>query len=205
MGGPRRPWARLIGASRAVQTGHLAISWRQMSWTGSRQRDDVLRTVLNENWQMTLSHPTASPSVAPREKLGDGQAQPVPWAEGPPVRLLVVDDDPRVRAAIAQTVSGEDDLTLVGECSDALGAVAMAGNVFASVALVDLLLPNRRIGLDLVRSLAGTFGCAVVAMSVRGGLRDDALAAGAFAFVEKGGDIDAVLTAVRAAAATCRS
>jgi len=41
-----------------------------------------------------------------------------------------------------------------------------------------------------------------VAMSVRDGLRDASLAAGAVAFVEKGGDIDAILDAVRAAGPT---
>jgi DNA-binding NarL/FixJ family response regulator len=51
-----------------------------------------------------------------------------------------------------------------------------------------------------VRSLAQRPGCAVVAMSVHSGLRRAALAAGAVAFVEKAGDIDAVLVAVRAAA-----
>jgi hypothetical protein len=41
-----------------------------------------------------------------------------------------------------------------------------------------------------------------MAMSVRGGLRGPALAAGAVAFSEKAGEIDAMLDAVRAAAAS---
>lgn len=171
-----------------------------MSWLRTRHPDDAFSTILADNWRVTYSHRSASQPVAPSEKLGDGQPEPIPGGQEPHIRLLVVDDDPRVRAAIAQTVSGEDDLALVAECSDALGAVALAASSFASVALVDLLLPDKRIGLDLVRSLASTSGCAVVAMSVRGGLRHDALAAGAVAFVEKGGDIEAVLAAVRAAA-----
>jgi DNA-binding NarL/FixJ family response regulator len=69
-----------------------------------------------------------------------------------------------------------------------------------SVALVDVLLSDDRTGLALVRSLAQRPACAVIAMSVRSGLRHAALAAGAVAFVEKGGDIDALLDAIRAAA-----
>ena len=171
-----------------------------MSWPRTRHPDDAFSTVLAHNRHVTYSHRPASQPGAPSEELGDGRAEPVPGGQGRHIRLLVVDDDPRVRAAIAQTVSGEDDLTLVAECSDAFGAVALAATCFATVALVDLLLPDQRNGLDLVRSLAATSGCAVVAMSVRGGLRRDALAAGAVAFVEKGDDVEAVLAAVRSAA-----
>jgi DNA-binding NtrC family response regulator len=67
------------------------------------------------------------------------------------------------------------------------------------VALVDVLLPDDTTGLALVHRLSRRPGCAVVAMSVRSGARGAALAAGAVAFVEKGGDIDALLFAVRAA------
>jgi CheY-like chemotaxis protein len=118
-----------------------------------------------------------------------------------PIRLLVVDDDPRVRAAIGQTIALEPDLLLVAEAADAAGALALADDADPSVALVDMLLPDDVTGLALVVTLKQRAGCAVVAMSVRGGLRQPALAAGAVAFVEKGGDIDALLHAVRAAAA----
>ena len=118
-----------------------------------------------------------------------------------PIRLLVVDDDPRVRQAIAPTIALEPDLVIVAEAADAMTALAFAEGTAPSVALVDVLLPDELAGLALVRSLARRPGCAVVAMSVRGGLRHAALAAGAIAFVEKSGDVDALLDAVRAAAA----
>jgi DNA-binding NarL/FixJ family response regulator len=120
---------------------------------------------------------------------------------GCPIRVLVVDDDPRVRAAIADTIALEPDLVIVAEAGDAATARRLAGSADPSVALVDVLLPDEATGLGLVVSLNERTACAVVAMSVRGGLRQSALAAGAFAFVEKGGDIDALLQAVRAAAA----
>jgi two-component system nitrate/nitrite response regulator NarL len=117
-----------------------------------------------------------------------------------PVRLLVVDNDVRVRMAIGQTIALEADLIIVADAADATAALALAAQVNPSVALVDILLPDQVTGLALVRSLVQRPGCAVVAMSVRDGLRSAALAAGAAAFVEKGSDIDAVLDAVRAAA-----
>jgi DNA-binding NtrC family response regulator len=121
------------------------------------------------------------------------------------IRLLVVDDDIRVRQAIAPTIALEPDLLMVAEAADATTAMALAEGTNPSVALVDVLLPDDTIGLALVRSLAHRPGCAVVAMSVRGGLRRAALAAGAVAFVEKSGDIDAVLDAVRAGAPPSRA
>ena len=120
---------------------------------------------------------------------------------GGPVRLLVVDDDVRVRSAIAQTVALEPDLVVVAEAADVMSALALADGADPSVALVDVLIPDEATGLALMRRLEQRPGCAVVAMSVRGGLRRPALAAGAIAFVEKTGDIDAMLEAVRAAAA----
>jgi DNA-binding NtrC family response regulator len=118
---------------------------------------------------------------------------------GRPIRLLVVDDDVRVRAAIDQTIALESDLLVVADAADAATARIAADRADPSVALVDVLLPDDLTGLALVRGLSQRPGCAVVAMSVRGGLREPALAAGAVAFVEKGGDIDALLDAVRAA------
>jgi DNA-binding NarL/FixJ family response regulator len=120
-------------------------------------------------------------------------------------RVLVVDDDARVRAAIGQTIALEPDLVMVADASDAPAALAWAGRTSPSVALVDVLIPDEATGMSLVRALGQRPGCAVVAMSVRSGLRPAALAAGAVAFVEKGGDIDAILGAVRAAAQARRT
>lgn len=117
-----------------------------------------------------------------------------------PIRLLVVDDDPRVRRAIAPMIALEPDLVIVAAAADAMTALVLAEGTDPSVALVDVLLPDEATGLALLGGLARRPGCVVVAMSVRGGLRPAALAAGAIAFVEKSGDIDALLDAVRAAA-----
>jgi len=116
------------------------------------------------------------------------------------IRLLVVDDDVRVRTAIGQTIALEDDIVIVAEAASAKAALALAKDAALSVALVDVLLPDAGTGLRLVRTLNHETGCAVVAISARGGLQDAALAAGAVAFLEKGGDIEGVLAAIRDAA-----
>jgi two-component system response regulator DesR len=115
------------------------------------------------------------------------------------IRLLVADDDARVRAALGQTIALEAGLVVVASAASAAAALVLAERTGPSVALVDVLLPDEAAGLALVHSLARRPGCAVVAISVRGGLCRAALAAGAVAFAEKD-DIDTVLAAVRAAA-----
>jgi DNA-binding NarL/FixJ family response regulator len=116
-----------------------------------------------------------------------------------PIRLLVVDDDARVRAAIGRTIMLEAGLVLVAAARDAASALAIAAVSDPAVALLDVLLPDETSGLDLIRSLARSPRCTVVAMSVRGAARAGALDAGAVAFVEKG-DVDALLTQIRSAA-----
>lgn len=134
-----------------------------------------------------------------------GSTALVPGGPGRPVRVLVADDDARVRAAIAQTIVLEADLVLVAVAADAPAALALAESADPAVALVDVLLPDAAAGLALVAALGRRPGCAVVAMSVRSGFRQAALAAGAVAFAEKASGIDAILDAVRAAAAPHRT
>ena len=148
---------------------------------------------------MTCSRcPPSAPAAG--DDPTSGSAGLVSYGPGRPIRVLVADDDARVRAAIGRTIALEPGLVVVAAAAGAVAALALAERTGPSVALVDMLIPDEAAGLALVRSLAQRPGCAVVAMSVRGGLRGAALAAGAVAFVEKAGDIDAVLDTVRAAA-----
>src|ERR1700722_4229482 len=59
-----------------------------------------------------------------------------------PIRLMVVDDDPRGRAAIAQTIALEADLMIVADAANRKCALASAAAADPSVALVDVLLPD---------------------------------------------------------------
>lgn len=110
--------------------------------------------------------------------------------------VLVVDDDPRVRAALSALVEGCPQLRLVGAVGSADAALAaLAADGSPALALVDLMLPDERAGTELLTRLAA-LGVVPIALSVRGGLRDTALAAGAVEFLEKGGAPDEVLAAL---------
>jgi DNA-binding NarL/FixJ family response regulator len=103
----------------------------------------------------------------------------------PFLRVLVLDDDPRVRAALCRLLEVTPGVRVVP-----LGSAA-------DVALVDVDLPDRASARARVRALAG--GVPVVALGPDGAARDAALAAGAAAFVAKDGAASALLPALLAA------
>ena len=125
-----------------------------------------------------------------------------PAPVSPRIRVLVVDDDTRVRAGLRALIATDPGLELVGEASGAAAALTFAAaDAGLFVALVDVVVHPDGSGLALVQMLSQTPGCRVVAMSVRGGFRAAARAAGAVQFVEKGDDAAHVLSAIRAAGA----
>jgi DNA-binding NarL/FixJ family response regulator len=62
-------------------------------------------------------------------------------AEGP-IRVLVVDDDPLVRAGLALMLGGRDDLTVVGEAADGAEAIARHDRLRPDVVLMDIRMPG---------------------------------------------------------------
>ncbi|QMU73039.1 response regulator transcription factor [Streptacidiphilus sp. P02-A3a] len=118
---------------------------------------------------------------------------------GNPVRVLLVDGDARVRSALRHLIALEGDLVVVADAGSVDGALVAAERTSPAVALVELLLPDAASGLALVRVLATRPDCAIVAMSLRGGLEEAAVGAGAVLFVDKGNGsvLDAVRTASR--------
>jgi DNA-binding NarL/FixJ family response regulator len=115
------------------------------------------------------------------------------------VRVLVVDDDPRVRAGLAGALGATAGLALAAATGSPAGALALAAAGKADVALVDALLPTIADGVALVRRL--TPHVPVVAISLDGTRRRDALAAGAVAYLEKDGSLDDLVATLRRAAA----
>ena len=116
----------------------------------------------------------------------------------PPVRVLVVDDDPRVRAGLAGALGATAGVALVAVTGTPARALAVAAAGRADVALVDALLPTLADGMALVRGLARHLP--VVAISLDGSRRRDALAAGAVAYVEKDGALDDLVATLLQAA-----
>jgi DNA-binding NarL/FixJ family response regulator len=116
-----------------------------------------------------------------------------------PVRVFIVDDDSRVRRGLRALLDSHTALEVIGEAGDAAQAKAMVSGHNPDVVLVDVLLPDADTGLGLVEELSAT--AHVLAMSVRGGFGDAAIAAGARVFVEKGASPEELVAAVHQAAA----
>ena len=68
------------------------------------------------------------------------------------IRVLLVDDDPYVRKAVAAVVSGEPDLELVGEADDGVRALQLVDELDPDVLLLDLEMPTMG-GLQVVQRL----------------------------------------------------
>ncbi len=60
------------------------------------------------------------------------------------IRVLVADDHPIVRGGIVSLLAGADDVEVVGEATDGLEAVRLAGELTPDLVLMDLRMP----GLD---------------------------------------------------------
>lgn len=101
------------------------------------------------------------------------------------VRVLVLVDDPRVRAGLRRLLEAAPGVAVA-----ALGADA-------DVALVDIDGPDRGAATARVRGLAG--GVPVVALGLDGPTGAAALTAGARRFVEKDGRPETLLSALHAA------
>jgi DNA-binding NarL/FixJ family response regulator len=58
------------------------------------------------------------------------------------VRVLLVDDDPLVRAGLRMILSAADDIEVVGEADDGAAAVAAVDAHFPDVVLMDIRMPG---------------------------------------------------------------
>ncbi|HJR96334.1 MAG TPA: EAL domain-containing protein [Actinomycetota bacterium] len=58
-----------------------------------------------------------------------------------PIRVLIADDEPALRVALADLLSQENDMVLIGSAGDADEAIAIAGDRRPDVALVDVSMP----------------------------------------------------------------
>jgi DNA-binding NarL/FixJ family response regulator len=95
------------------------------------------------------------------------------------IDVLIVDDNPIVRAALRTFLSGADDLRVVGEASDGRTAVATAQRLRPTVTLLDHRMPvadglsviSRLVEHTSVLVLTSDSDAALIAGMLRGGAR----------------------------------
>ncbi len=113
------------------------------------------------------------------------------------MRVLLADDQAKVRSAMRLLLEQTPDIMVLGEAVDATGLLDWVAVVCPDVVLLDWELPGDNVE-DVVSALREN--CAqvsIIALSGRPGARRQALEAGADAFVSKGDPPERLLEAVR--------
>jgi DNA-binding NarL/FixJ family response regulator len=116
-----------------------------------------------------------------------------------PIRVLIADDDQRVRTALSALLTSSAGFDIVGTSATTDSALTLARQHRPTVALIDILLPEAPDGLGLLRAITSEQHIPAIAMSIDGGLRKSALAAGATWFFDKDSRADRLIAALRAA------
>lgn len=114
-------------------------------------------------------------------------------------KVLIVDDHPLYRQGLAQFVSQEDDLAVIGECGSGDEALQMIEELKPDLVTVDISLKQGN-GLDLIKSArARCKDLAILALSMfdEDLYAERVLHAGGRGYVMKQVAADTVLTAIR--------
>ncbi|MBL6920883.1 MAG: response regulator transcription factor [Akkermansiaceae bacterium] len=120
----------------------------------------------------------------------------------PKTRVLIVDDHAMVRLALAEALAQQDDLELVGEAENGASAIALYRELQPDVVTMDYQMPGLN-GAEAISEILAEFPEArIVLLSIYETPESlwRATEAGALGCVSKGGEIDEIITAVRAVA-----
>ncbi len=115
------------------------------------------------------------------------------------IKLLIVDDQERVRQDLRTALQLMPGLEVVGEAADGFEAVRQAEDLGPDVVLVDLKMPGMD-GFEAARQIkARRLARGVVALTIYGddAAREQAARAGMDAFVVKGTPIQALAETIR--------
>jgi DNA-binding NarL/FixJ family response regulator len=120
--------------------------------------------------------------------------------EPPRIRVLVVDDQALIRRGMTLMLSVEPDIEVVGQASDGIEAVEMAGHLRPDVVLMDLHMP-RKGGVAATREITLSLPHARVLVLTTLDAEEmvfEAVRAGAHAYLLKDASEEEVLETVRA-------
>ncbi len=146
---------------------------------------------------------TATIRSAGEEARGKGRLDEQPREEraGDKLRVLVADDDERVRQALADMLGARSEIEVVGMASDAMQAVRLANLHRPDVALVDGRMPGG--GATAIKEIkASVPETHVVVLSARVGREvvEEMLEAGATSYLVKGTANGEIIQAIHQAA-----
>jgi len=113
------------------------------------------------------------------------------------IRVLVVDDHPMVRTALAEALADEDGVTVVGECEDGSEVLEATQRLKPDVVCMDMSMPVMT-GLDATEALRAAGAHVRVVMLSADASPPVVAAAGADALVPKTARADASLGCLRA-------
>jgi DNA-binding NarL/FixJ family response regulator len=115
------------------------------------------------------------------------------------IRVILCDDHALIRRGIRDTLSDADDIEVVGEAGEYGELRGLLRTAKCDVLVLDINMPGRS-GLDVLHTLkdeGATVKVLVVSMYPEDQYAIRALKAGAFGYVNKGGDPQQLVTAVR--------
>ncbi len=118
---------------------------------------------------------------------------------GPPARVLIVDDHPALREALALRIGRHPDLEVCGEAADAGEALRIIEETQPDVAVVDLSLKSGD-GLDLIKRIKDRnhhIRMLVWSMHSESLYAERALRAGAMGYVNKDQATGTIIEAIR--------
>ena len=119
-----------------------------------------------------------------------------------PIRVLIVDDHPVVRAGIEGMLASQPDLEIVGQAADGAGAVALCADLHPAVVLMDLRMAGMD-GVAATRAIKSRFPAIQVLVLTTYDSDADilrAIEAGATGYLLKDTPREQLFQAIRAAA-----
>jgi DNA-binding NarL/FixJ family response regulator len=109
------------------------------------------------------------------------------------MRVLVADNDPRVRAAINMFFKCEPELSIVGESTNASSFLAQAKALRPDLVLIDWELPGSSVTVLIEWLKEAEKPAKIIVLSKRPEREQEALAVGADAFISKTRPADSLI------------
>jgi NarL family two-component system response regulator LiaR len=130
------------------------------------------------------------------DRHDDAPQNPVPV-----IRVLIVDDEPRLRKGLRASLLYYADVEIVGEVGTGEEAIRLLEHVQPDIVLMDLLMPGMGgvAAIRAIRTLDPQATIVVLATDEDGDLVQEALQAGAIGYQRKGHEILELVAAMRRA------